>query len=134
MSLDSMHSTDCILIENIRVAGKHGVTATERDACLPLEIDVLLEVDLSEAEHSDALEHTVNYSAVRKRVVQIVESTSCKLLEKLAGVVLNDLFSDAKILRGRIRIAKPQRLDGATPSVTLVRENFRKSESREGKE
>jgi dihydroneopterin aldolase len=92
---------------------------------LPLEIDILLEIDLRKAEKSDALEDTVNYSAVRKRVVQLVESTSCKLLEKLAGSVLDDLFSDSRILRARVRISKPQRLDGATPSVTIVRVNDR---------
>jgi dihydroneopterin aldolase len=129
-SLDSsmnsqMHGVDCIQIENIRVAGKHGVSAAERDACLPLEINILLEVDLRKAESSDTIEDTVNYSTIRKRVVELVESTSCKLLEKLAGVVLNDLFSDPRILQGRICISKPQRLDGATPSVTIVRVNNR---------
>jgi dihydroneopterin aldolase len=120
-----MHGIDCIQIENIRVAGRHGVTVAERDACLPLEIDILLEVDLSRAESSDSLEDTVNYSVVRKRIVQLVESTSYKLLERLAGVVLDDLFSDPRILQGRIRIAKPERLAGATPSVTIVRVNRR---------
>jgi dihydroneopterin aldolase len=119
------HGVDCIQIENIRVAGKHGVSAAERDACLPLEINILLEVDLRTAERSDAIEDTVNYSTIRKRVVELVEGTSCKLLEKLAGVVLHDLFSDPRILQGRICISKPQRLDGATPSVTIVRVNNR---------
>jgi dihydroneopterin aldolase len=122
-SNSQIHGTDCIRIEHIRVAGKHGVSAAERDACLPLEIDIFLTVDLQKAESSDALEDTVNYSAVRKRIVELVESTSFKLLEKLAGVVLNDLFCDPRILHGKICISKPQRLDGATPSVTIVRVN-----------
>ena len=122
-----MMKVDCIQIDNIRVAGKHGVSAAERDACLPLQVDILLEVDLRKAESSDALEDTVNYSTIRKRVIELVESTSCKLLEKLAGVVLNDLFSDPRILYGKIRISKPQRLDGATPSVTIARANNAKN-------
>jgi dihydroneopterin aldolase len=114
---------DRIAIGKICVSGKHGVSASERDACLPLQIDLVLEVDLLRAQSSDDLADTVNYSTVHARVKEIVENSSYKLLERLGGAILAELFGDARVLSAQISLSKPERLKGATPTVTMVRRN-----------
>ena len=114
---------DCIQIDGIQVSGRHGVSSGEREACLPLEVSLSLKVNLARAEKSDDLEDTVNYSKVRAQVVAVVEKLSFKLLERLAGAIFEELFTDSRIEIARVRISKPQRLAGATPAVTLVRRN-----------
>jgi dihydroneopterin aldolase len=116
-------SCDCIQIDGIQVSGRHGVSASEREACLPLDISLSLKVNLALAEKSDDLDDTVNYSKVRAQVVTVVEKQSFKLLERLAGAIFEELFTDSRIEVARVRISKPQRLGGATPAVTLVRRN-----------
>ncbi len=81
-----------------------------------------MDVDLSDAAASDALEDTVNYAEVHRRVVGIVEARSYALLERLAAEILADILRDARVIRARVSVAKPQLLDGATPSITLERE------------
>ncbi|HEY9756823.1 MAG TPA: dihydroneopterin aldolase [Oculatellaceae cyanobacterium] len=116
---------DSIRVSNIRASGRHGVSASERENCLPLEIEVLLHIDLRKASRSDDLDDTVNYSTIHHKVVDIVERSSFKLLERLAMEVLMHLFEDKRIRWASISISKPQRLKGATPTVSISRENDR---------
>jgi 7,8-dihydroneopterin aldolase/epimerase/oxygenase len=120
---DHLDFADTIRIRRIRVLGKHGVTDRERSVLRPLIVDVEITADLTTAQHSDNIVDTVNYSTVHKLVMQIVETHSYKLLESLAGAILDALFEDRRVLAARLRIGKPERLDGATPSITLARKN-----------
>jgi 7,8-dihydroneopterin aldolase/epimerase/oxygenase len=113
---------DRIVLHDILVHGKHGVNPTERETLQPFRIDLVLHVDLSRAAESDDLHDTINYSAVYRRIVEIVQTHSYSLLEKLAAVILDEVASDERIRSADISIAKPGLLDGATPSVRLVRE------------
>jgi dihydroneopterin aldolase len=116
---------DRIALHGIRALGRHGVNPGERERAQPFDVDLVFELDLRAAEHSDDLHDTVNYARIHRRIVEIVEGQSFGLLERLAGAVVDDLFGDPRIARAEIAIAKPNLLDGATPSVTLVRENPR---------
>lgn len=116
---------DVIALNDLRVYGRHGVSAGERDREQPLDLDVRIELDLSAAEHSDDLGDTLDYANLHQRAIHIVQSTSFALLERLAAEILRDIFRDARVARAHVRIAKPQLLAGATPSVMLSRENPR---------
>lgn len=116
---------DRIAIETIRARGRHGWTTAERSAPQTLMIDVEVKLDLRRAGVSDDLADTVDYAAIARRVVHIVETSSYALLERLGTALLEAIFEDRRITRATLRIAKPELLDGATPSVTLRRENPR---------
>jgi dihydroneopterin aldolase len=114
---------DLIEVRGIRARGKHGASPNEREEAQVLAVDVHLQLDLAAASRSDRLEETVDYAAVHETVVRIIQQQSYDLLERLAAEVLDALFSDKRIVTAQVRIAKPQRLSGATPAVTLRREN-----------
>jgi FolB domain-containing protein len=116
---------DCIEIRDIRARGRHGWTAEERSAPQDLAIDVDLELDLRTAAVSDRLGDTADYAALHRRIVTVVETSSYGLIERLAAALLDEIFVDSRVVRAKVRIAKPQLLSGATPSVTLHRENAR---------
>jgi dihydroneopterin aldolase len=112
---------DRIEIRNIRVAGKYGVKPDERANPQILEINVLIHADLSKPQLSDHLDDTINYSAIRNQVVTVVEQNSFRLLERLGGEICSTLLEDKRILAVEVSIAKPQKLAGATPVVTVTR-------------
>ncbi|HEV2262150.1 MAG TPA: dihydroneopterin aldolase [Candidatus Rubrimentiphilum sp.] len=114
---------DLIRLDEIRTHGRHGANPGERDAAQVFEIDVQLEVDLRVAESSDNLHDTIDYAGLREAIAHVVETTSFALLERLGGEILHTLFHDPRIARAEITIAKPHVLEGATPSVTLRRDN-----------
>jgi dihydroneopterin aldolase len=116
---------DVIALHGIRAYGRHGANPGERDREQPFDLDIVAEMDLAAAEHSDVLGDTMNYAELHQRVTRIVQSTSFVLLERLAGEILRAIFTDARVARAEVQIAKPALLDGATPSVRLCRENPR---------
>lgn len=120
---------DVIALRGMRVYGKHGANPGERDREQPFDVEIAVEMDLSAAQHSDELGDTLNYAALHQRVAAIVQSTSYMLLERLAGEILRAVFADPRVARAEIEIAKPELLDGATPSVRLRRENPRYARS-----
>jgi|SRR5579872_1000164 len=116
---------DVIALRNVRVFGRHGANPGEREREQPFDVDVQIEMDLCAAGFSDDLGETLDYAHLHRRVVNIVQSTSFSLLERLCEEVLREVFRDPRVARARVQIAKPQLLDGATPSVLLRRENPR---------
>ncbi len=113
---------DRITVKNIVAHGRHGANPGEREHPQAFHIDLHLDLDLTKATRSDELTDTIDYAAVHRRVLEIVESHSYALLERLGGAILDGVASDARIVRAEVSIAKPELLDGATPSVTIVRE------------
>lgn len=112
---------DRINLRGIVANGKHGANPGEREVAQPFHVDVELDLNLKRASKSDELADTVNYAEIHAAVVDIVQSHSYVLLEKLAAVILDVILCDARIARAQVTIAKPLLLDGATPSVTLAR-------------
>lgn len=118
---------DVIAIEDLRAYGRHGVTAQERSQPQAIEITLKCEIDLSRAQRSDELEDTVDYEELHARLSRAVEHSSFALLESLAGHLLETVFEDSRIGRAEITLRKPRRLSGATPAITLARDNPKRS-------
>lgn len=113
---------DRIMLRDVVVHGRHGVHARERETAQPFHIDLVLQLDLARAAASDDLRDTIDYAEVHRRIVEIVQSHSYALLERLASAILDAVANDERIVTADISIAKPGLLDGATPSVRLVRQ------------
>jgi len=116
---------DVIELRGITAQGRHGANPGERDAEQAFDVDLKLELDLSDGERSDALKQTVDYAALHANVVKVISGHSYALLERLAGAIMNEIFLSSRVARAEVRVGKPRLLDGATPSVTLRRENPR---------
>jgi len=110
---------DRIELRGIRVFGRHGANPGERDVPQPFDIEVAAELDLAAARAGDALEDTLDYDALHKRITAIVRETSYALLERLGADILAAILADGRVERARVSIAKPLLLAGATPVVTV---------------
>jgi dihydroneopterin aldolase len=116
--------TDCIEIRGLRVLGRHGALARERDAAQPFSVDLDLFLDLGRAATTDELADTVDYGAVSEQVAGLVSTTSYALLEALAGAVADALLRDERIEAVTVRLHKlrpPIAVDVATVGVALTR-------------
>ncbi|MDE2573185.1 MAG: dihydroneopterin aldolase [bacterium] len=113
--------SDRIELRDIRAWGRHGADPGEKERPQPFDLDVALELDLSAAERSDALADTVDYAALHRGIVAIVETRSYDLLERLAAEIAALALADRRVRNVRVAVAKPRLLNGATPVVTLER-------------
>jgi dihydroneopterin aldolase len=78
---------DRISLSSMRYEGLLGATEEERLFPQMVEVDLVVEVDLSAASISDDLADSVDYGPLVKLTERIVEHGSFKLLEGLAGAL-----------------------------------------------
>jgi dihydroneopterin aldolase len=86
-----------IVIAGLRELGVHGVLPEEQTRPQPFEVDVELTVDLEKAGESDALDDTVDYSAVAEAVSRVVASERYQLLERLATRIAEVCSVDERV-------------------------------------
>ncbi len=97
---------DRIVIAGLRELGVHGVLPEEQTRPQPFEVDVELSVDASRAGDSDALEHTVDYSAVAEAVSRVVRSERYQLLERLATRIAEVCKVDERVVAVAVTVRK----------------------------
>ncbi len=86
--------------------GVHGVLPEEQVRPQPFQVDVELMVDVSAAGESDALEDTVDYSAVCEAVSRVVTSEQYRLLERLATRIAEVCRADPRVVGAVVEVRK----------------------------
>jgi FolB domain-containing protein len=119
---------DKIHIRDLRLRCVVGVYDDERREKQDVTIDITLEADLFEARQSDRIEDTVDYKAVKKRVVDLVERSSTRLVERLAEKIADTCLDEKRVERVRVVVEKPGALRFArTVAVEIVKEKPRRA-------
>ena len=117
--------SDRIFIKGLSLHAYHGVMAHEAKVGQTFTIDMILEIDLSAAAHSDKVMDTVSYD----KVVQCASDVFCaqryRLIEAAAGVVADAVLAQfPRVNSVEVTIHKPHAPIAATFSdvgVTLLR-------------
>ena len=99
-----------IRIKNLRLRTVVGTNDWEREAPQDVIINIEMEYDGSKAAETDRLEDTVNYKAVKRRIIDAVEGSHFYLLEKLADRILKTVMEEKKVQRAFVEIDKPHAL------------------------
>ena len=95
-----------IVIAGLRELGVHGVLPEEQTRPQPFEVDVELTVDLEQAGNSDALDDTVDYSAVAEAISRVVRSERYQLLERLATRIAEVCAVDERVTAVAVTVRK----------------------------
>jgi 7,8-dihydroneopterin aldolase/epimerase/oxygenase len=98
---------DRIFISALAVEAVIGIYDWEREVKQRLEIDLEIWKDLEAAGRSDAIEDTLNYKSVAKRVLAFVESSRFRLVEALAGEIAGTVLDEFQVERVRVTVHKP---------------------------
>ncbi len=101
-----MTSGVAIVIEDIRLRGRCGVTAEERAVGQVLAVDVRLEPVACAGTLTDDLDGTVDYGHVVRLVRGIVEGGEYRLLERLATVIADALWDAFELAALKVAVAK----------------------------
>jgi dihydroneopterin aldolase len=98
---------DRITLSSMRYEGHIGASEEEQLFPQMLEVDLVLEADLSAAAMSDDLAETIDYGPLVALTERTVEGGTFRLLEGLAGALARDvLAADARILSVSVRVRK----------------------------
>jgi dihydroneopterin aldolase len=110
--------TVVVEIRGLRLFGRHGVHAHEKEQGQDFVFDV--ELDVGERGVSDRLEDAVDYRAVALAVQSVSDERSYDLLEALAAGVADDLLRRFGAERVRVRVAKPAVRPGGLDGTAAV--------------
>ena len=84
-----------------------GIYDWEREVRQRLEIDLEMWFDLGAAAKSDAIEDTLNYKSIAKRVLAFVQESRFRLVEALAGEIASLVLAEFPVARVRVTVHKP---------------------------
>lgn len=99
---------DKIYLNNLSFYGYHGVLSEETKLGQRFNVDVVLELDLSEAGRTDDLKNSVNYAEVYEAVKGIVEGSPKKLIESVAEAIADIILKKFLLIDTcLVRVIKP---------------------------
>ena len=98
---------DQIRLTGIRAAGRHGVLDFEHERAQTFVVDATLSLDLSVAGRTDDLHDTVDYGAIAKGIVAIIEGEHVDLIEKLADRIATMILGYSAVARVQVTVHKP---------------------------
>ncbi|PXW28534.1 dihydroneopterin aldolase [Paraburkholderia caballeronis] len=104
-------SMDIVFIENFRGRTIIGIDDDELHTPQPVTMNLAIGVPSLRACHTDRIEDTVNYAAVRDALHALLATHGVKLLEALAEAVAQQLIDGFGAHWVRVQVAKPARFD-----------------------
>jgi len=87
-----------------------GIYDEERREKQDIIINITLYADLRRACESDDVKDTVDYKVLKKKVIALVEQSSCRLIEHLAEQIAQICLADARVMRATVCVDKPAAL------------------------
>lgn len=103
-----MPPLDEIRLEGLRVFGRHGVFAHERENGQDFVIDLTLHVEATRAAATDDVADTVHYGEVADAVAAIVAGDPVDLIETLAQRIADRVLRFDGVQAVRVTVHKPQ--------------------------
>jgi 7,8-dihydroneopterin aldolase/epimerase/oxygenase len=99
--------SDLISLTGLRVWGRHGVLAEERENGQDFLVDAELAVDTRPAAATDELAATVDYAALADQLVAVVAGEPVQLIETLASRLADVCLQDDRVISAKVTVRKP---------------------------
>lgn len=113
---------DIVFIRDLRIDAVVGIYDWERRIRQAVRLDLEMGTDIRKAGETDAIEDTLDYKAVAKRVIAFVEESEFQLVETMAERIAGLLMAEFGIPWLRLTVAKPGAVRGAREvGVTIER-------------
>ncbi len=116
---------DTIYLHGLTVDAVIGIWEWERRIKQKVVIDIDMDADIRKAAASDAVEDTLNYKAVAKRIVELAETSGFKLVETLAERIAEVVRNEFGVPWVRVRVNKPGAIRGSRDVGVLIERGVR---------
>jgi D-erythro-7,8-dihydroneopterin triphosphate epimerase len=114
--------SDRIYIRDLVVPCTIGLDAPERANKQNVLVQITLEADLRRAGRTDALDDTIDYRALKKRILGLAGESQFYLIEALAQSIADECLRQDRIERVTVAVEKPGALRFArTVGVEITR-------------
>lgn len=117
---------DTIFIEDLRVDTVIGVFDWERRIRQTVSIDLEMATDIRRAAETDALEYTLDYKAIAKRLTQFVGESRFQLVETLVEEVAAIVRQEFGVSWVRVKLNKPGAVRGSRNVGVIIERGERR--------
>jgi dihydroneopterin aldolase/D-erythro-7,8-dihydroneopterin triphosphate epimerase len=105
--MDKSLPPDRIYIRNIRCRCIVGINPEEREKQQDIILNITLWTDLAKPGHTDNIADTVDYKELKKRVLELAETSAFFLIERLAQEVASLCLEDCRVSQAQVSVDKP---------------------------
>jgi dihydroneopterin aldolase/D-erythro-7,8-dihydroneopterin triphosphate epimerase len=117
---------DRVFIRDLAIRCIVGIEEHERREKQDVLVHITMHADLRKAGRTDALEDTIDYRALKKRILELVGESQFHLVEALAQSIADECLRDERVERVEVAVEKPGALRFArTVGVEIVRSRGR---------
>ncbi len=102
--------SDRIIIKDLLLRAIIGINGDERVNRQDVLINLTIQTDTRAAGRSDDIADAVNYKAITKQVIELVETSQFFLVEKMAEEIARICLADSRVQRVCVRVEKPTAL------------------------
>jgi 7,8-dihydroneopterin aldolase/epimerase/oxygenase len=117
--------SDTVFVSGLALHAYHGVMQHEAEVGQTFKLDLVLDIDLTAASHSDKLADTVGYDQVVDLASRVFCARRYRLVEAAAGAVADAVLEGfPKVTAVRVTVHKPHAPIAATfadVGVTITR-------------
>jgi dihydroneopterin aldolase len=116
---------DTVFITDLRVRTLIGIYGWERQIRQTISLDLEMGTDIRAAAATDAIEDTLNYKAVAKRLIAFVEASEFQLVETLAERIADIVLTEFDVPWLRLTVHKPGAVRGSRDVGVIIERGTR---------
>ncbi len=111
---------DIIYLRDLKIETIIGIFDWEREIKQTISFDLDMATDIRKAAASDAIEDTLDYKTLSKRIITFVEESSFQLVETLAERVAEIILKEFGVFWVRVRLDKVGAIRGASGVGVII--------------
>ena len=111
---------DTVFINDLRIETIIGIYDWERKVRQTISLDLEMGADIHRAAVTDAIEDTLNYKAVAKRLIAFVEASEYQLVETLAEKIAAIVLDEFSVPWLKLTVHKPGAVRGSRDVGVII--------------
>ena len=116
----SRKNRDIVFIEDLRIQTVIGIFDWEREIKQTVSLDLEMAFDIRRAAATDAIEDTLDYKSVSKRLIGFVEESEFQLVESLAERCAAIVLAEFPVNWLRLKLSKPGAVRGSSAVGVII--------------
>ena len=111
---------DIVYIRDLRIETTIGIYAWEQQIRQMVRVDLEMGTDIRPGAETDRIEDVLNYKAVAKRIIELVENNELTLVEALAERIAGTVMSEFPVPWLRLTLGKPGAVRGSREVGVII--------------
>ena len=111
---------DTVFINELRIDTIIGIYDWERKVRQTISLDLEMATDIRRAAATDAIDDTLNYKAVAKRLIAFVEASDYQLVETLAEKIAAIVLDEFSVPWLKLTVHKPGAVRGSRDVGVII--------------